>query len=867
MVDINDNSINDTEISDTEELDAPIFIFPDENPSDDPDETSPAGSDEQADEDNISFSARLFASEKKENEDDSAHLTFGRVHATKKEKEFVYMPFLNDDPVDDEDEDDGEVSSLTFGRVHAAKKEKEFIFMPFLNISDDAPENETDAEQKSYVVRPDGTVFDEGMILQPLSPLDNDDEDEEDSAAAEYEEEHEDDLDDIGIYVTDASPEDLTRRPAKTPSSQKRPSSHKSSTKKRPPSPPSRQGSPKKSKGKPSNSLPTADEQFRAAMMNINPEIRRAAMRDPIQRAALEQAIRIALVQQAAQEAVARTTGSPGGYGNNGYEMNTGQPPRSKKNKKKRPPQTSAQQSASRAPARSTNVRGFSLGSFTSTPADFGTVTPPTAPPVSPIANAAAGANDYMGQNESFEYNPAGTPDAAQDPTLAALAQNSTAAAHTAPSEQQDPALASLASSGQSAPSGQRTITSYSPAAIRAAMRAGIDLTLPQTAAAAASATQSSAAAQKSRLMDSVNTRRSGCLIWIIVLFILFFIGLLGIAVWPSLSNEIKYQDASALMAAGSYIEASEQFAALNDYKDSESKSCEAIYVYALALQNAGDYESAIEYYSTITNYSTTSERIAECRYILGKQYMSVGDYESAYDQLYLIPRYNDAGDLAKESNYQCAMQLYNEGSYASALVRFGMYPDYLDSYNYWQICQYENASALLVSGDYAGAYDQFAELADYDDAPFKTALSQYYLVLNGLRSFTLEQLRSSLEIIESYDTSFAREVLESSIYTAAKLEGSWYDENGISYIIYNGSIDSPTLTMCLAPEDEVGTEIVVSAVIFDNDLAYYMHGEMQTMLIRVEQFEPESAASPATVVIYDYSSNTTYTLYRNGQR
>ncbi len=846
-----------------DEIDSPIFIFPDETEEDDADSYPAAGaSDEET------VSTRLFASPAASDKaDGSARLTFGRVQASKKEKEFVLMPFL-DDPVEEDDDDEGEESRLTFGRVKATKKEKEFVFMPFLNISEeDSPDSTADA--KSYVVRPDGTVFDEGMLLLPLSPLDDDDDSDDEFDIVEPPSGLDLDDDDIGIYVTDADPEDFLRRPAKSAANSSRSPSKKSSKGggKKTSSASSQQRKPSGGSGKKGKSKkpsgPSAEEQFRNAMMNINPEIRRAAMRDPIQRAALEQAVRIALVQQAAQEAVAMTTGSPGGYGNFGLAKKQPSAPQKKPKKKRTPPPMPAPAPPPamqrQSPASGINVRGFSFGGFGSTPAEYASPVPAASPaPAAPETNQ----NDFT-SNESFEFNP-GAPDVTQDPVLASLTPSS--APQLAPSEQQDSVLSAISGTGSSgSTSGAKTISSYSPAAIRAAMRAGIDLTLPQTAAAAASASQSSASAQKAKLLETTATRRSGCLIWLIVLFIVFFIGVLAIAVWPSLSTELKYQEASSMMAAGNYIAASELFEQLDDYKDSETKACEAIYTYAYSLQNEGNYAEAIRLYEDISNYAAASERSAECRYILGKQYIAAGDYAAAYDQLYLIPRYNDAGDLAMDSNYRCAMQLYEEENWSAALVRFGMYPEYLDSHSFWQICKYNSAAEQLEAKQYRGAYTQFSELSGYSDANYQAAVAQYYLLTNGDQSFALTNIKNSLAVIEEYTSQqFAQNIIKSKLYTGAKLLGSWYDEDGASYLILTADNTSVTLTLCLAEDDIPGSEVVIENILFDNNIAYYMSGDTESMAVRVEGFAPDDSASPGEVTIYCYSNGETYTLYKN---
>lgn len=840
MRDIDDNNI----IGEEEEsnFDSPIFIFPDDVPDDDSDDTSLSSDDGSA--------PRLFGG--------SGGLSFDHVDAVKKEKEFIYMPFLDDT---NEPDDDGESSALSFSKVKAVKKENEFIFLPFLNDADNNNDDEKAKDEPKYHLRSDGTLFDEGLILMPLSPLDDDEEESDESDGNDSSDDE--NYDDVGIYVTDASSDGYIPRTPKVPG--RNTSSPKpGGKKKRPPAPhgaPSKKGGKKGGKG-----MPTADEQFRAAMMNINPEIRRAAMRDPIQRAALEQAVRIALVQQAAQEAVAMTTGSPGGYGNN-----FGQPPVHNQGKrgKKRPAPASApfqaplQTNSGSSSSLASSVKGFTFGGFSSSPSEFNvgdSAAAPSAPiPAQPV-NMAGNQGDVADYNPAGDMQSAHSPDMNQDPIIASLSASS--ANQGAPSANQDPAIASLnrTSSGNSKP-----INTLSPAAVRAAMRAGANLTnLPNNSSAPSSALpQNSLSAQKAKLQEAVDTRRSGCLIWIIVSFIVFFIGLIAIAIWPSLSTEMKYQQASTLLENGQYLEAGKAFAKLEDYKDSETKSNEAVYTYASSILESGAYETALELFNSISTYSNSSERIAECRYALGKRYMESGEYAEAYDHLRHIPRYADAGDLAMESNYKCATALYEEENYESARIRFNMFPDYQDSYAMWQVSQYKCAEQLMTSSDFENAYALFTELGDYVNSPYRAAIAHYNMLLNGSSS-SVDDVIATLQILEEYNTDpEAVSAIQSYIFTPARLLGRWQSIDDSSYMEYRIEDNVHKLILFIDGLDTAA--VTYENVKFDNNTVIYQSVDANDSIIRIELFAEDDAAAPDAVNFFCFKADTDYTMQRVG--
>lgn len=839
MREIDDNNI----ISEEENnLDSPIFIFPDDITDDDTDNINLSSDDDSA--------PKLFGG--------SGGLSFDHVDAVKKEKEFVYMPFL-DIPDEPEDDDIGESSALSFSKVKAVKKENEFIFMPFLNDADSA-DNEENKEEKKYHLRPDGTLFDEGLILMPLSPLDDDDEEDADDQG-NADSSDDDENDDIGIYVTDASSDGYIPRTPKAPNRSNAPGKG-GGKKKRPP----QHGAHGKKGGKKGGKgMPSADEQFRAAMMNINPEIRRAAMRDPIQRAALEQAVRIALVQQAAQEAVAMTTGSPGGYGNNFGQPQPFANNQVKRGKKRPAPtanpfQTIPQPTAVSTPASplASSVRGFSFGGFSSSPSEFN-VGDSTASSVNTQSVGMAAAN----QTEAADYNPNNdtpitpTPDIIQDPILGSLSASSN---QGIPNSQQDPAMASLT---RNSSGGTKSINALSPAAVRAAMRAGVNLTnLPNNSSSPSSALpQNSLSAQKAKLQEAVDTRRSGCLIWIIVSFIVFFIGLIAIAIWPSLSTEMKYQQASTMMANGEYLQASKVFDKLDDYKDSETKANEAVYTYASSILNSGAYETALELFNSISTYSNSGERIAECRYALGKMHIDNGNYDEAYDHLRHIPRYADAGELAMDANYKCATELYNEGNYESARIRFNMFPDYQDSFSMWQVSQYKCAEQLMTAEDFENAYMLFTELGDYINSPYRAAIAHYDMLLNGA-SATVEEVKSTLQTLQDYSTDpDALTALRSPIFTPIKLLGRWESGEDNSYMEYKIEDNVHKLVIFIDGIDT--TAATYENVKFDENTLYYQSVDGNTSIIRIESFENDSAAEPDAVNFSSFAANNEYVFLR----
>ena len=703
---------------DGQEYDEPIFLFP-------------------PDEDEKPERNRLSSSTDDGDLDDSIGISFSRYSAESKEGEFFFMPFLDiPDEIEDEEEeeDEGEEVSFSFRKVDAeqVKKEKEFIFMPFLNVSEEA-EEEPEEEETTHRRSSKGTIFDEGLYLIPL-------ESEEEEQAEEEKKPEEPEEDDSGIYfvsteggVVPEAPK-VQRTEKKTTLKSEPPAAPERKKKKKSPEkpdastgkkPPAKTGS-KTGKGTVGKNA-TAEEQFRAAMRNVSPEIRAAVKNDPVQRAALEQAVRIALVQQAAQEAVEKATGRPV-FGGSSSAVSS-----RKKKRIPRPPQS--QKPVSSFLGGSSRASSMSFSPITlRTPYDDGGVSEfGVTDEQKKAAETPAASQSSAGT--LISAGTAGVPDANQDSILALLnasGQGTGAGQSAAPDSAQDSVLDTLA--GKT--SGAKPRSAYqSPAAVRAAMRTGLDYEAPQpqTAAAPAAKTAVSAAEQE------MQAKRSGCLIWIIVAFIAFFVGLIAILILPNISKQNSFDKAVDLMNDGNYVQAIELF---EEFKENDTKF-----------------------------YDTSRTNISECAYKLASQYYSEGKYYEAYNLLMDKAIVNEETTaLALRCNYYYAEQRYAEGDWQTAAAAYAnlLNVQYEDSQDKYNICQYQVASQDAEVGDYLQAYQGFALLGDYSDSRYRAACMVCKAWAKYYQSVTDVQLSDAIAVLsENASNGEALDILN-SVYVKA---------------------------------------------------------------------------------------------------
>lgn len=841
--------------------------------------------------------------------DDSVGISFSRYTAENKEGEFFFMPFLDipDDPDDDsdsdgdEDDEDDEEVSFSFRKVDAeqVKKEKEFIFMPFLNVSDE-PESSKTEEEEDHLHRVSlrGTIFDEGLYLIPLESEEEEPHTEEQTAVDEEE--------DSGIYVVSSEggvvptvPDIPTTGEIKTAlRGDDRPRSAPGNKKKKKKKPaaaaanrgdngkrPAPQGGNKKPDGK---QLTAAEKQFRAAMSKVNPEIRAAVKNDPIQRAALEQAVRIALVQQAAQEAVEKATGRPvfGGSGG-GQKRRPPRPPQ------QRPNNGSLLGSSSRA-------RNMSFSPFTLRTSyddggvsEFGVTEEPTpaaaSAPAESAAAAAPAATAPPAQNT-------GVPDSNQDPVLALLngsGQEGSAAAESAGQTSRRPAY-------------------QSPAAVRAAMRTGLDIETAQSAVPATATGPKTAVTAAER---EIQAKRSGCLIWIIIAFAVFFVGIIAILVLPNLTKQSEFDKGINLMDRGQYMKAIEIFEGFKPddakyYADCREKISECAYMQASQYHAEGKYYEAYNLLvdKAIPNEETTALALS-CNYNYAEQRYAAGDWQNAanaYSNLvddeyedsvekYSICQYQLADEKAKQGQYMQAYQGFlTLGSYSDSTLRAAdmIYEAWNADYNTITESQlndaadtltllgtaealnvldkiYARADQLAAAGDSVNAYEAYYALGNYSEAPYKAAVTLYNIWETDTGYGTLSQRESAMQALrQRIGYPEAEMIINSAGFNPVRLLGNWTDGDSIVTLMRDAEdAERIVLKMDVASIGDTRIKMEARDIVFDGNIIYRLTDpsdpNSRRAVFQVTSFDSLVALEPGSMTMYCFLNNREYALAR----
>ncbi len=139
-------------------------------------------------------------------------------------------------------------------------------------------------------------------------------------------------------------------------------------------------------------------------------------------------------------------------------------------------------------------------------------------------------------------------------------------------------------------------------------------------------------------------------------------------------SKECKYYTAMDLVNKNEYLEAMNIFEELGEYKDSLNKIHEIFLVLTKQYINkellANEYREVIDKLERVYNLNLT-EKDKEAYYLLGYDYFQNKEYDDAGDVLVNIRGFEDAGLLYNESRYQKAIIEANDNNLDNALSIF----------------------------------------------------------------------------------------------------------------------------------------------------------------------------------------------------
>lgn len=170
------------------------------------------------------------------------------------------------------------------------------------------------------------------------------------------------------------------------------------------------------------------------------------------------------------------------------------------------------------------------------------------------------------------------------------------------------------------------------------------------------------------------------------------------------------YDAAIAYQAAGQYDEAIAIYNELGDYQDSATLATKTG---ADKLYAAGSYAEAWDVYAVLDEAYHTHDADYSAMYTAADEARASGNYDAAYDGFAALGNYSDAKNKMTQCGVEKAESLYAAGSYTDAAE---VYESLGDSAKVTE-CIYAYAGQLREHGEYLPAAQQYEAIMDYADS------------------------------------------------------------------------------------------------------------------------------------------------------
>lgn len=444
-------------------------------------------------------------------------------------------------------------------------------------------------------------------------------------------------------------------------------------------------------------------------------------------------------------------------------------------------------------------------------------------------------------------------------------------------------------------------------------MRTGLEPDTPQhTAAATATGPKSIMTAADRELQ----VKRSGCLIWIIVAFVVFFVGLVGVLVMPNISKQSNFDKALNMMEHGQYLQAIQMFESFEEsdtkyYEDCRKNISQCAYLQANKYFSEGKYYEAYNILVDKAEYNEETKSLAlRANYYYAEQRYGEGDWQNAanaYINL-LGEQYEDSQEKYNICQYQLAMQNAEEGNYTQAYQVFTSLGDYSDSrfqasrmiYESWnddplsisnvqlvatiETMQelgslesmavvdkvYAKAGQFAQNGDHKIAYETYEALGNHSDSRFRSAQALYNVWYKDSSYGTLEQRKAAMEILRqrAADDEEAANMLMSAGFNPIRMLGRWSDgDSTVTLSIADGMTDKFVLNMDLASINDTRITLQSSDIIFDGNVVFRLTDpddpDTKRGVFQVTSFDTLTEYEPAEFTFYCFLNNRDYHMER----
>lgn len=232
-----------------------------------------------------------------------------------------------------------------------------------------------------------------------------------------------------------------------------------------------------------------------------------------------------------------------------------------------------------------------------------------------------------------------------------------------------------------------------------------------------------------------------------------------------------QYNKAIKLMREEKYQEATEQFQALGDYRDSKYRidQVAANYYYANGL-----YDNVGDIYATLPEKYQDHAADFKSQYNDAVAQMDAGQYDEAIASFTKLGNYSNSKDMITEATYRKAAHLADQGLYDDAINIYTSLGEYSDSAN---LSTQAKADKLFVSGNYSEAYKVYSTLDEKYHTNAENYKKLYADALTLQSEGKYDEAMNAFYAITGYSDSLTQ-VLQSKYLKASALAAAGnYDD------------------------------------------------------------------------------------------
>ena len=208
------------------------------------------------------------------------------------------------------------------------------------------------------------------------------------------------------------------------------------------------------------------------------------------------------------------------------------------------------------------------------------------------------------------------------------------------------------------------------------------------------------------------------------------------------------YNQACDQLESGFYLEASNAFKELGEYKDSHSRYLRAQYLYGKQLMEEENYLTAAPLFRDLGNYSDSAKLKQESFYLYAVQLMEANRFDEAIHYFDSLGDYFDSAEMILECKYRGAFQSLEEGdndnviAVIQELTKHKFMTDKINELKYQFVVGYSGRTHDemrfdVMNGRYLGTYfasedaekvyDYLSSLADQDYKNSKDLYHEIY--------------------------------------------------------------------------------------------------------------------------------------------